>query len=154
MQPLEPPVVPPRTILPPVAAPPEPEPLVPLDQIPVPTYVKALVVLAAIALVIGIARFPAAVADGVMYERSQRYIVAGKPMDAEPLLMKLKAKYPEAKDVTFDLMETYLANKKFKELQALLLPFNGAKVSKREEARLTAIEQQFMRETAREEKEK
>ena len=75
-------------------------------------------------------------------------------MDAEPLLMKLKAKYPDARDVTFDLMETYLANKKFKELQALLLPFNGAKVSKREEARLTAIEQQFMRETARGENEK
>ena len=121
-------------------------PEVPLEKIPVPAYVKALVVVTILALGVGLARFPAAVSDGVMYERSQRLISAGKLKEAEPLLVKLNTKFPDANDVTFDLMETYIANHQLEKAQELLLPFNGVRVKKRDGARIVAIQEQLVRE--------
>ena len=124
-------------------------PEVPLEKIPVPAYVKALVVVTILALAVGLARFPEAVSDGVRYERSQRLITAGKLKEAEPLLVQLNTKFPESNDVTFDLMETYIANHKLEKARELLLPFDGVKINKLDAARIVAIQEQMMQEMNR-----
>lgn len=129
---------------PPIAAELEPEPI-PLDRLPTPPFVLVLCGITLLAFVIGLFRFPAALAVGIDYEKGQRELAASKYKDAATHLALVHKAYPKSVDVRVDLAEAYLREGEYRECMLILDSFGeNDKVTKEQGQRLDEVASQLM----------
>jgi len=137
-----PPPMPP--VAPPIPEEPEPD-LVPLDRLPTPPFVLVLCGITLVAFVIGLCRFPSALAVGIDYEKGQRELAAGKNKDAAGHLARVYKAYPKSIDVRLDLADAYFRNSDFQESADIVDSFEeNEKVTKEQQAHFEQITSQLL----------
>lgn len=115
----------------------------PLARLPLPPFVLILAVVTIIAFLIGLARFPGALSKGIAYERGHRKLEQGDAAEAAALLAPIAKEYPNALDVRIDLLEAYMRSDQFQEAGETLMTFDGVKVTREQETRLSVVESQL-----------
>lgn|GEM_PF-6375562 len=121
---------------------PEPE-LKPLDKLPLPPFVIFMAIVTGVAFVLGLARFPHSLGNGLAYERGVAKLTAGDAKGAAAILEPLHKDYPADSELRIQLIRADIGSENLAAAAQLLQSFEGQKVSKEEEAELTEAANQF-----------